>query len=67
MTTPLHCPKHGLVQPILRPTEKIGRPQRLCPDCEAWIESARQFITTEECDCDCYLCIRGEHHDGCRA
>lgn len=33
---------------------------------DEWLESARRFITTEpECDCDCFLCIRGEHHEGC--
>jgi hypothetical protein len=31
-----------------------------------WLESARKYITfTEECDCDCFLCIRGDHDEHC--
>lgn len=31
-----------------------------------WLESARKYITlTEECDCDCFLCMRGDHDEHC--
>jgi hypothetical protein len=33
---------------------------------EEWLDSARKYITlTEECECDCFLCIRGEHDEHC--
>lgn len=35
------------------------------PDNE-WMTSARKYITlTEECECDCFLCMRGEHDEHC--
>ena len=31
-----------------------------------WLDSARKYISlVEECDCDCFLCIRGEHDEHC--
>ncbi len=31
-----------------------------------WLEIARKYILlTEECDCDCFLCMRGDHDEHC--
>jgi len=31
-----------------------------------WLTSARKYISlVEECDCDCFLCIRGDHDEHC--
>ena len=32
---------------------------------DAWAESVRQFITAEECECDCFRCANGEHCGRC--
>lgn len=34
---------------------------------DAWVKSARLYIHSEneECGCDCWLCIGGEHDEHC--